>query len=183
MLFRSSAFFLDSLLSGLDLIGEAFGQDWGLSQGLENMGKSFVKMFADPDAVKAEQDKIVAESQSYLLDLQIKYKEAEKTFRLILDLSKDDASAHFYLGTIYNELKKDAKGTDYRWHYSWEEVGNSGNANFGSLFVDRGAHLRTLTTAPTISNLKNTSGNKTEYPKLMWKERKGIQLDDIPHHI
>lgn len=76
-MWKASAFFLDSLLSGLDLIGEAFGQDWGLSQGLENMGKSFVKMFADPDAVKAEQDKIVAESQSYLLDLQIKYKEAE----------------------------------------------------------------------------------------------------------
>lgn len=55
-----------------------------------------------------------------------------------------------------NELKKDAKGNDYRWHYAWEEVGNSGNSCWGQQFVDRGAHLRTLTTAPTTANLKNT---------------------------
>jgi unsaturated rhamnogalacturonyl hydrolase len=56
-----------------------------------------------------------------------------------------------------NELKKDAKGNDYRWHYSWEEVGNSGNACLGSQFVDQGANLRTLTTAPTVAALKNTN--------------------------
>ncbi len=38
---------------------------------------------------------------------QGRFKEALDTYRLILDLSPDDAQAHFYLGTIYNELKND----------------------------------------------------------------------------
>lgn len=56
-----------------------------------------------------------------------------------------------------NEIKKDAKGNDYRWHYAWEEVSNSGNACWGAQFVDRGAVLRTLISAPTADNLKNTN--------------------------
>ena len=56
-----------------------------------------------------------------------------------------------------NEIKKDAQGNDYRWHYSWEELSNSGNACLGAQFIDRGALLRTLTKAPTTENLKNTN--------------------------
>jgi len=37
---------------------------------------------------------------------QKKFKDAENVYRLIIDLSADDAQAHFYLGSIYNELKK-----------------------------------------------------------------------------
>ncbi len=55
-----------------------------------------------------------------------------------------------------NEFKKDANGNDYRWHYAWEEVSNSGNACWGQLFTDLGAKLNTLTAAPTANNLKNT---------------------------
>lgn len=36
---------------------------------------------------------------------QKKFKEAENTYRLILNLSPGDAEAHFYLGNIYDELK------------------------------------------------------------------------------
>ena len=36
---------------------------------------------------------------------QKKIKEAQDTYRLILNLSPNDAGAHFYLGSIYNELK------------------------------------------------------------------------------
>jgi len=36
---------------------------------------------------------------------QKKFKEAESTYRLILDLSPNDAQAHFYLGSICEELK------------------------------------------------------------------------------
>jgi unsaturated rhamnogalacturonyl hydrolase len=54
-----------------------------------------------------------------------------------------------------NEFKKDANGNDYRWHYAWEEVSNSGNACLGQQFIDRGAKLTTLTSAPTTDNLKN----------------------------
>ena len=62
----------------------------------------------------------------------------------------------FYNLIYNNEFKKDTNGNDYRWHYSWEEVGNSGNACLGQQFIDRGAKLRTLTSAPTAANLKNT---------------------------
>ena len=55
-----------------------------------------------------------------------------------------------------NELKKDAKGNDYRWHYAWEEVSNSGNACWGQQFIDKGALLRSLDTAPTAENLKTS---------------------------
>ena len=37
---------------------------------------------------------------------QKKYKDAENTYRLILNLSPNDAQAHFYLANIYEELKK-----------------------------------------------------------------------------
>jgi Tfp pilus assembly protein PilF len=37
---------------------------------------------------------------------QKEFKEAENTYRLITDLSPDDAQAHFYLANVYNELKK-----------------------------------------------------------------------------
>ncbi len=36
---------------------------------------------------------------------QRKFKEAENTYKLILDLSPNDSQAHFYLGTVYEELK------------------------------------------------------------------------------
>jgi len=36
---------------------------------------------------------------------QKRFKEAQDTYKLILGLSPTDASAHFYLGSIYNELK------------------------------------------------------------------------------
>jgi len=75
----ASAGFLKGLFGGLDAIGQVLGEDFGLTKWLDETGKGFVKFFADPEAVKAEQDKIVAESEVYLLDLKIKYKEAENT--------------------------------------------------------------------------------------------------------
>jgi Tfp pilus assembly protein PilF len=37
---------------------------------------------------------------------QKKFKDAENTYRLIIDLSPNDAQAHFYLANVYNELSK-----------------------------------------------------------------------------
>lgn len=37
---------------------------------------------------------------------QKKYKDAEKTYKLILDLSANDAEAHFYLGDVYYETNE-----------------------------------------------------------------------------
>jgi len=55
-----------------------------------------------------------------------------------------------------NEFKKDAKGNDYRWHYAWEEVSNSGNSCWGQQFIDNGASLRSLSMAPSADNLKGS---------------------------
>jgi hypothetical protein len=80
----ASAGFLKGLFGGLDAIGQVLGEDFGLTKWLDETGKGFVKFFADPEAVMAEQDKIVAESEVYLLDLQIKYKEAENTINEVI---------------------------------------------------------------------------------------------------
>jgi Tfp pilus assembly protein PilF len=40
---------------------------------------------------------------------QRRLKEAQEAFRLILDLAPDDAQAHFYLGSVYEELKERPK--------------------------------------------------------------------------
>ena len=80
----ASAGFLKGLFGGLDAIGQVLGEDFGLTKWLDETGKGFVKFFADPEAVKAEQDKIVAESEVYLLDLKIKYKEAENTISEVI---------------------------------------------------------------------------------------------------
>lgn len=43
---------------------------------------------------------------------QKKFKEAESTYLLILKLSPDDSQAHFYLGNVYYELKKNAQAIE-----------------------------------------------------------------------
>jgi len=85
----ASAGFLKGLFGGLDAIGQVLGEDFGLTKWLDETGKGFVKFFADPEAVKAEQDKIVAESEVYLLDLKIKYKEAENTISEVIKKEGD----------------------------------------------------------------------------------------------
>ncbi len=85
----ASAGFLKGLFGGLDAIGQVLGEDFGLTKWLDETGKGFVKFFADPEAVMAEQDKIVAESEVYLLDLKIKYKEAENTISEVIKKEGD----------------------------------------------------------------------------------------------
>jgi tetratricopeptide (TPR) repeat protein len=43
---------------------------------------------------------------------QKKFKDAENTYHLILELSPEDHEAHFYLGGIYNELKNNARAQE-----------------------------------------------------------------------
>ncbi len=52
-----------------------------------------------------------------------------------------------------NEWKKDATGKLARWHYTWEDVTNSGFSFWGSLFEQQGAVLKSLDIAPSKSNL------------------------------
>jgi unsaturated rhamnogalacturonyl hydrolase len=56
-----------------------------------------------------------------------------------------------------NETKKDAYGRDARWHYAWEDISNGGFGMIGKQFESKGAKLKTLLTAPTALDLKNTS--------------------------
>ena len=48
-----------------------------------------------------------------------------------------------------NEIKKDVNGNDTRWHYAWEDLSNGGFSVLGKQFENKGAQLKTLTTAPT----------------------------------
>ncbi len=52
-----------------------------------------------------------------------------------------------------NEWKKDVTGKLSRWHYTWEDVTNSGFSLLGSLFEQQGAVLKSLDIAPTKSHL------------------------------
>ena len=52
-----------------------------------------------------------------------------------------------------NEWKKDVTGKLSRWHYTWEDVTNSGFSFLGSLFEQQGAVLKSLDIAPTKRNL------------------------------
>ncbi len=53
-----------------------------------------------------------------------------------------------------NEWKKDATGTDVRWHYTWEDKSNGGFAMLGDVFRIHGVKTASLTDAPTPRNLK-----------------------------
>lgn len=55
-----------------------------------------------------------------------------------------------------SETKKDATGRALPFHYKWEEMPNSGFFFFGKAFRNYGARTRSLTEAPTPSNLKGT---------------------------
>jgi unsaturated rhamnogalacturonyl hydrolase len=55
------------------------------------------------------------------------------------------------------EIKKDDKGNDFSWHYKWEEKYHGGYYAWGKQFESFGAKLNTLSTAPTASNLANSS--------------------------
>ena len=54
-----------------------------------------------------------------------------------------------------HETKKDANGKEIAWHYKWDEMDNGGFSLFGKVFQSFGANLATLSSAPTVANLKN----------------------------
>lgn len=55
-----------------------------------------------------------------------------------------------------NERRKVASGNTVRFHYTWEDKTNSGFSMWGDDFVQQGATLHALETAPTAENLRNT---------------------------
>jgi unsaturated rhamnogalacturonyl hydrolase len=55
-----------------------------------------------------------------------------------------------------NEWKKDATGTDIRWHYTWEDKSNSGFAMLGDVFKIHGVKTASLEESPTPRNLKGS---------------------------
>lgn len=56
-----------------------------------------------------------------------------------------------------NEWKRDATGTDIRWHYTWDDKSNSGYAMLGDVFNRYGVKTNSLMVAPTAANLKKAS--------------------------
>lgn len=55
------------------------------------------------------------------------------------------------------EIKKDANGKEFSWHYKWEEKNHGGYYTWGKQFESYGAKLDTLSAAPTSSNLANAN--------------------------
>lgn len=56
-----------------------------------------------------------------------------------------------------NERRKDVTGAAVRFHYTWEDLANSGYAIWGHIFRMQGAHTDSLPVAPTAENLKKAS--------------------------
>lgn len=53
-----------------------------------------------------------------------------------------------------NEWRKDATGTNIRYHYVWDDRMNSGFATLGDIFNSYGVQTKSLETAPTAKDLK-----------------------------
>ena len=56
-----------------------------------------------------------------------------------------------------NERRKDITGASVRYHYTWEDMANSGYSIWGHIFRMNGAHTDSLPVAPTAENLKKAS--------------------------
>ncbi len=56
-----------------------------------------------------------------------------------------------------NERRKDITGASVRYHYTWEDMANSGYSIWGHIFKMNGAHTDSLPVAPTAENLKKAS--------------------------
>jgi unsaturated rhamnogalacturonyl hydrolase len=53
-----------------------------------------------------------------------------------------------------NEWRKDATGTNIRYHYTWDDRNNSGFATLGDIYRSYGVQTKSLETAPTAKDLK-----------------------------
>jgi hypothetical protein len=61
-------------------------------------------------------------------------------------------------GYFNQETKKDQAGKEYRFHYIWDDVANSGFSILGDAFKAEGAKdLQLMDTAPTAEKLKTTA--------------------------
>jgi unsaturated rhamnogalacturonyl hydrolase len=56
-----------------------------------------------------------------------------------------------------NEFRKDAAGLNKSFHYTWDDMANSGFSLVGNIFEAHGARLATLKAAPTAQNLSKAS--------------------------
>ena len=64
----------------------------------------------------------------------------------------------FLLDDYYNaEKKKDIKGVEYAYHYKSPEMYNNGFSFLGNVITSNGLQTKTLSEAPTVSNLKDAS--------------------------
>ena len=73
-------------------------------------------------------------------------------------ISKIGKGKSIVLDAFYNkELKKDATGNKYHWHYNWDEWSNGGFSFWGNQFKEYGASLKIIETAPTKIELGKAS--------------------------
>jgi unsaturated rhamnogalacturonyl hydrolase len=56
-----------------------------------------------------------------------------------------------------HEFKKTTSGEQVRFHYMWSDTAESGYSKLGAVFTKNGFTLDSLTTAPTVANLRGTA--------------------------
>jgi len=56
-----------------------------------------------------------------------------------------------------HETHKNRSGQEVRFHYMWEDTGNTGFSVLGEVFKKQGVKLQSLESAPTTANLKGTN--------------------------
>jgi unsaturated rhamnogalacturonyl hydrolase len=69
-------------------------------------------------------------------------------------LSAQTVTLDYYFN---HETHKNKAGEEVRFHYMWEDTGNSGFSILGKVFKSQGAKLQSLESAPTAANLKSTN--------------------------
>jgi unsaturated rhamnogalacturonyl hydrolase len=80
------------------------------------------------------------------------------------------------------ERKKDVTGTTIAWHYKWNEMPNAGFSFLGNIFRSHGVATKTLSEAPTRSNLKTAdiyiivdADNATDNPTPNYVQPKDVE--------
>jgi unsaturated rhamnogalacturonyl hydrolase len=70
------------------------------------------------------------------------------------DASAGRASTVLIDAWYNSQTRKNAAGQTVLFHYKWDDYSNSGYSLFGNIFRTYGVNTKTLTTAPTLDNLK-----------------------------
>ena len=76
------------------------------------------------------------------------------TIQFTVLAQKQNVTLDYYYN---NEYKNNADGSNYRFHYIWEDTTLNGYSMWGEMFIKKGAKINSLTSAPTANRLKKVA--------------------------